>query len=156
MEILCPILLVLFGLLISKVEMLGSSLIVEVNLGLTGKQEILFSSMNNIISKAYFKNTSNVLFTDISINNEADNVENRIRLSRKFFEDVYNRTYQLEDRLNQTIDMSNENYRGIYSSILLFSNENNRYEFIMALNSRVKHCIPIYSHYILSSIIQKE
>ena len=26
----------------------------------------------------------------------------------------------------------------------------------MALNSRVKHCIPIYTHYILSSIIQKE
>ena len=71
--------------------------------------------MNNIKSQDYFKNSSNVLFTDIRINNEVDNVENRIRLSRKFFEDVYNRTYLLEDRLNQTIDMSNENYRGIYS-----------------------------------------
>ena len=52
--------------------------------------------------------------------------------------------------------MDAEDYIGYYSSILMFSDENSRYEFMMALNSRVRHSIPIYSHYVLSSIIQKE
>ena len=153
MEVLCPILLVLFGLLISKVEMINPSLPVKIDLDLTQKQEILFSSMDNITSQFYFQNSSNVSIIDLDIKNKTNN---RTLETQKFIEEVYNRTYQYEDNRFRTIDMSNENYKGIYSSILLFSNENSRYEFIMALNSRVKHCIPIYSHYVLSSIIQKE
>ena len=152
MEVLCPIFLVLFGLLISKVEMIRPSSPVKINLGLTGNQEILFSSMNEAKSQLYFQNSSNASIIDLDIYKS----DNRTLVTQKFIEEVYNRTYQYEDNRFRTIDMSNENYKGIYSSILLFSNENSRYEFIMALNSRVKHCIPIYSHYVLSSIIKKE
>jgi len=153
MEVLCPILLVLFGLLISKVEMIKPSSPVEINLDITSKQEILFSSMNGIKSQEYFQNNSIVSITDLDLNCTGDN---RTKMTQNFIEKVYNRTYELEDNTNHSIDMSNENYKGIYSSVLLFSNENNRYEFIMALNSRVRHVIPIYSHYVLSSFIKKE
>ena len=56
MEILCPIVLVLFGLLISKVEMTFKSGPYEVDLNITGKQNIMFASINNDKIEDYFIN----------------------------------------------------------------------------------------------------
>ena len=42
-----------------------------------------------------------------------------------------------------------------YASLLMLENEMNKYQFIMVLNSRVKHCIQIYSPYLLKAIIEK-
>ena len=44
MEVLCPILLVLFGLGISRVEMNFKSIPTILGLDITGKQKIIFSS----------------------------------------------------------------------------------------------------------------
>jgi len=175
MEVLCPILLVLFGLGISRVEMNFKSIPTILGLDITGKQKIIFSSINNKTSKDYFNiNNTNVQFEDIELYN-FENIKNftdypsitndksiisassyRAYTAKKFIEKVYNISNVYEDSKYNEVDMTNDNYVGYYSSILMFSDKNHRYEFIMALNSRIKHCIPIYTHYLLKSIIQKQ
>ena len=53
--------------------------------------------------------------------------------------------------------MASEDYVGYYSSLLMLNEDdiNKKYDFVMVLNSRIKHAIPMYSHYILKSIIEK-
>ena len=153
MEIFCPIFLVLFGLVLSQFQMnnyIGPSLI---DLDIMGKQKILFSSMDGNQYYNYLENRSNVEF--VTINNLTKNNDRAIA-AEDFIEKVYQISKDTENSEQHEVDMDAEDYIGYYSSILMFSDENSRYEFMMALNSRVRHGIPIYSHYVLSSIIQKE
>ena len=109
MEVLCPILLVLFGLGISRVEMNFKSIPTILGLDITGKQKIIFSSINNKTSKDYFNiNNTNVQFEDIELYN-FENIKNftdypsitndksiisassyRAYTAKKFIEKVYN------------------------------------------------------------------
>ena len=173
MEILCPILLVLFGLLISKFEMNFKSKPYVVDLDLTGKQKIIFASTNKNKSKDYLESSKIISIEEIdlydfsNINDLTDypkitNLSNitsaslyRTYTAKNFFEKVYDITSKFEDSQFNEVDMTSEDYVGYYSSILMFSDKDYRYEFIMALNSRIRHCIPIYTHYILKSIIRK-
>ena len=153
MEVLCPIFLVLFGLILSKVEMnsrIGPS---KIDINLTGKQIILYSLPNGKKYNDYFEENENVKFKEVNFVNKT---ENRTILAQNFIEKIYDINYPYENNEKQLVDMASEDYVGYYSSILLFSDKNNRYEFMLALNSRVRHAIPIYSYYFLSSIIQRE
>ena len=155
LEVLCPIFLLLFGLLISKIGIISKSKAKKIDINLTGKQIILYSSLNEKGYINYFENSKNVKF------NEINNLVNQTNKDRRtsalnFIEKIYEINYPFENNKNQIIDTSSKDYIGYYSSILLFSDNYNRYEFIMILNSRVRHAIPIYCHYFLSSIIQKE
>ena len=154
MEILCPIFLVFFGLLVSKIEMNSRNGASNIDVNITGKQIILYSSLNEKRYNEYFENSKNVTFKEI--NNFANKTDNRTIWAKKFIEKIYEINYPYENNENLIVDISSEDYVGYYSSMLLFSDKNNRYEFMMALNSRVRHAIPIYSHYFLSSIIQRE
>ena len=172
MEVLAPILLVLFGLLISKFDMDFRSKPYLVNLGLTGKQTLIYTSLNKKDYTNYLKKEDGLeiesidLYDFSKIDNTSDykkitkdsNINSttlyREYSAKKFIERVYNITDPYEDSENHEVDMTAENYPGYYSSLLMFSEQNNRYEFLMVLNSRVRHCIPIYSNYILSSIIK--
>ena len=51
--------------------------------------------------------------------------------------------------------MTSDDYIGYFSSLLMLEDENNKYQFIMVLNTRVKHCIPIFSPYLYQAIIEK-
>ena len=173
MEVLCPILLVLFGLLISKVDMNFRSRPYLVDLGLTGKQKIIFSSLNKNNSQDYLDPDPEIEIEDIDlydfskIQNLTDyakitNVPNITSISsyrtysaQKFFDKVYDISNKYEDSQFNEVDMTADDYVGYYSSILMFSDNNYRYQFLMALNSRIRHCIPIYSNYMLKSIIRK-
>ena len=155
LEVLCPIFLILFGLLITKINTNYKPERKQIDVNLTGKQIILFSSLNKKGYKNYFENSENVNFQEINnLGDETNN--NRRNATLKFIEKIYDINYPFESNENQIVDTTKEDYVGYYSSMLLFSDNNNRYEFIMVLNSRVKHAIPIYCHYFLSSIIQKE
>ena len=155
LEVLCPIFLVLFGLLLTKIKIINQNYLKLIDVNLTGKQIIIYSSLNGKGYKNYFENSENVNFKEI--NNLASETNNDRRNSTlKFIEKIYDINYPFENNENQIVDTNNKNYVGYYSSMLLFSDNNNRYEFIMVLNSRVTHAIPVYCHYFLSSIIQKE
>ena len=154
MEILCPIFLVLFGLILSKFQMntkTGPSLI---DLNIIGNQKVIFSSMNGKNYNDYLENRANVEF--VTINNLTQFRDDRTAATEYFIEEAYKLSKDTESNQQHEVDMEAEDYVGYYSSILMFSDERNRYEFMMALNSRVRHSIPIYTHYVLSSIIQKE
>ena len=155
MEILCPIFLVLFGLILSKFQMdeiSGPSL---VNLDITGNQKIIFSSMDGKGYDEYLENRANVEFVTIDTN-LTQIKDDRTAIAQYFIEKAYEISKDSESYENHAVDMEAEDYVGYYSSILMFSDFNSRYEFMMALNTRVRHSIPIYSYYVLSSIIQKE
>ena len=173
MEVLCPIFLVLFGLLISRFEMNFKSMPYEVDLELTGKQKIIFSSTNKKKSQDYLESYKDLdieeielydfsKITDLKDYIKITNLSNmtstpiyRLYTTHKFFEKIYDITNKFEDSEYNEVDTTTDDYIGYYSSVLMFSDSNHRYEFIMALNSRVRHCIPIYSNYILKSIIRK-
>ena len=153
MEIFCPIFLVLFGLVLSKFQMntkTGPSLI---DLDIMGDQKVIFSSMKGNRPEDYLENRTNVEFINIDMTKYKND---RTAAAENFMEEVYEMSKDTESNQNHEVDMEAEDYIGYYSSILMFSDENSRYEFMMALNSRVRHSIPIYTHYVLSSIIQKE
>ena len=156
MEVLGPILLVLFDLAISKLQITFVSGPYTINdLELTGKQKIIFSSFGGVPSSTYFKNDTNIEFIDLS-NKTYSNIDNKILSSQEFIQKVYDISNIYEDSQYNEVDMTDENYEGYYASILMISEKDHNYDFILLVNSRVKHSIPIYSYYVLKSIIESE
>ena len=156
MEVLGPILLVLFGLAISKLQITFVSGPYLINdLELTGKQKIIYSSLNGVPSSNYFKNDTNIQFVDLN-NKIYSKIDNKVLVAQEFIEKVYDISYIYEDSQYNEVDMTDEDYEGYYASILMLSEKEHIYDFILLVNSRVKHSIPIYSYYVLKSIIESE
>ena len=154
MELLCPIVLVLFGLALSKIEIGYKSHPITIDMSDIGKQIIIYSKYNNAI------NLNNYLLKDIDGVNSLI-IENNNALSKKyaiknFVEKIYDIEKDTEDSSIKEVDMTKDDYVGYYSSLFMLEedNTNKKYNFIMVLNSRIQHCIPIYSHYFLKSIIE--
>jgi ATP-binding cassette subfamily A (ABC1) protein 3 len=72
-----------------------------------------------------------------------------------FVDKVYDITKHTEDSKLKEIDMTDKNYVGYYSSLLMLEERNHKYEYVMVLNARIKHCIPIYTHFLSKAIIEK-
>ena len=156
MEVLGPILLVLFGLAISKLKITFVSGPYEINnLDLTGKQKIIFSSLSGVPSSNYFKNDSNIEFIDLTSDYFTD-PHSKILVAQEFIQKIYDISNKYEDSQYNEVDMTEENYKGYYASILMISEEKNNYDFILLINSRVKHSLPIYSYYVLKTIIESQ
>jgi hypothetical protein len=155
MEILCPIILVLFGLLISKVEMTFQSAPYVVDLNMTGKQNIIYASMTKNNIEDYFIKDYDFV-TSKKIENFGPYESNqKHKAILDFIGKVFDIEKDTEDSKDNEVDLTSDSYIGYYSSLLMLEDENNKYEFIMVLNTRVKHCIPIYSPYLLKAIIEK-
>ena len=156
MEILCPIILVLFGLALSKIELGNKSGPATINISEIGKQKILFSSIdNNIdITKYFINDIDKVTSEKVENFHPSSNEEKAIK---EFVEKIYDIEGDTEDCNKHEVDMNSKDYIGYYSSMLMLKedNNNNKYDFIMVLNLRIKHAIPLYSHYFLKSIIEK-
>ena len=62
-----------------------------------------------------------------------------------------------EDSKDKEVDMTKDSYIGYYSSLLILeeNKKKQKYQFIMALNPRVSHSIPIYTHFLLKTIVEK-
>jgi hypothetical protein len=149
MEILCPILLSLIGLLVSQVDIQRASGKQTMNMAGIGKQTILYSKVDNDVdlSKFHFNNMKNITNEDISI----DVVTGIKAQIKSFVEKVFNKVKNLEDSIDNEVDMMDDNYSGIYGTFLILSTEteinSHVYKFAEVLNSRVKHAVPIYSYF---------
>ena len=154
MEILCPIILSLVGLAISQVEMSFKTQPYEVDIGITGKQNILFSTIDSNINieDFFIKDINGVASKAIEITDSYNNKDDAVK---KFVEKVYDIEKYTEDSVENEVDMTGDDYVGYFSSLLILEENINKYEFIIVLNTRVKHCIPLYSHYLLKTIIEK-
>lgn len=64
---------------------------------------------------------------------------------RDFVEKIFEITKNYEDSKNHEVDMTKKSYVGNYASLLMLEEENNKYQIIMVLNTRIKYCIPIFS-----------
>ena len=157
MEILCPIILVIFGLALSKIELGYKSGPEKVDISAIGNQKILFSSLDTIDVSHYFINDINKV--------KSEKIEDFLPLSstpkkdviKNFVEKIYDIESDTEDCNEHEVDMATDEYIGYYSSLLILEEDDTdkKYDFVMVLNPRIRHAIPIYSHYLLKSIIEK-
>ena len=156
MEVLCPILLVIIGLSVSKVKFQWTSDPWNIDISYIGQQKVLFSSIqgiNNIseyhFSDAYVNVTCETLPIDtFTQNQKSDAIVN-------FIEKIFETNKGTEDSKDTEVDMTDENYVGYFGALLMLKEENDNYEFVEAINSRVAHGPPIYTFYFLKQIIQK-
>ena len=49
--------------------------------------------------------------------------------------------------------MTSDSYVGYFTSLLMLEDDNNKYQFVMILNTRVKHCVAIFPPYLYLNII---
>ena len=153
MEILCPILLVLVGLIVSQVDRLGGSKAHVLNIGSIGKQVILYGKTDNSIQldKYHFNHIENITCENIN----DINGENDLEKIYKFVEEYYNKAKDKEDNIDHEVDMTSKNYVGYYGGLLMLeeSNTQHHYKFIELLNTRVSHSVPLFSVNFFSKII---
>ena len=156
MEILCPILLCLIGLLVSKVDFQRPSGKQILNMQSIGKQIILYSSENNDINlnDYYFNKMENISCESITFDNSGSTRKEKIY---NFVDEIFKKMERedREDRIGKEVDMMSEDYVGIYAAYLMLEDSNNKYNYIEVLNSRVKHGVPIYTFNFMTNLIQK-
>ena len=159
MEIVGPILLVIFGLLLSKLQIVDKSKPYEINdLEITGNQIVLFSSLTGSKYQDYFDEIENdKYFVKFNDTNDYKDCVIKYQYVKKYIENVYDIYHVTENSANKEVDMSSDDYVGYYGSMLMISeSQKSNYEFVLNLNARVTHSVSIYSYYFLKSIIEKE
>ena len=153
MEILCPILLCIIGLIVSKIDINKISEPQKMSMSYLGKQKILYGGLPEIINlnKYHFENMINITSENIEFKNDLEEKE----VIKNFMEKIYNNYTKIsEDSINNKVNMMSKNYEGYYSGLLILKNKNNNIKFIEILNARVKHVIPIYTYYFMKKIIE--
>ena len=153
MEILCPILLVLIGLLVSQVDLMGASSPQTMDMGAIGKQIIYYGKKSDVsydLNKYHFNGMKNITcqnFDSITGTNEKDAIKN-------FVEKVYDKVKDKEDSQDHEVDMMSKDYTGVYGSFLLLDNSGSNTYFIEVLNTRIRHVVPIYSYFFFKKILE--
>ena len=153
MEIFCPILLVLVGLIVSQVDLLGSSEPQVMNIGSIGRQIILYGKADNDIQlgKYYFNDTENITcenINDITGANDKETIKN-------FVQAYYNKAKDKEDSIDHKVDMTDKDYIGYYGALLMLkeSNANHQYQMVEVVNTRVRHSVPLFSVNFLTKLV---
>jgi len=152
MEILCPILLCVIGLLVSQVDFQRASGKQYLDMGAIGKQDVLFGKLNDNI------NLDNYKFDITNVTNkyiDFDKSPNTKRNIYNFVEKVFDQVKDKEDSIEHEVDMMDKKYVGIYGAYLMLQDSNNQYKYVEVINSRVKHGVAIYTHFFLKKIIEK-
>ena len=153
MEILCPILLVLVGLLVSKVDMIKESEPHIMDIESIGKQKIFYGAKSGTFPSNYLFSGKNITSEVINLSPTASNDKDLIY---NFFEKIYDHIKDIEDCEEHEVDMMDDDYIGVYGSYLLFENSSNSIKFIEILNARIKHVVPIYTANILKKIVEEK
>ena len=155
MELLCPILLVLIGLLVSKVKFKWSSDPWIINISQIGKQNVVYSSIdgiNNIEDYYFSENYPNVTCQTLDIGNFTQ--DQKYESIVAFVDEMFEISKHTEDSKLKEVDMFSDNYVGYFGALLMLHEENNNYEFLELLNQRITHALPIYSFYFMKQIIE--
>ena len=153
MEILCPILLCVIGLLVSQVDFQRASGKQILDMGAIGKQIILYGKANNNINleNYYFKNMKNITCDSINFNDIGNTKSDIYNFVEKVFEQVKDK----EDSIDHEVDMMDDDYTGIYSAFLMLQDFGYNYKFVEVINARVKHGVPIYTYFFLKKLIEQ-
>ena len=169
MEVLCPILLVLIGAIISQVEIDNSTPDFETHdIPSIGLQTIYFVSNKSMYET--FEKTIDTLEIkqkkkNITINDTlvgfVRDYSNDTQSIINFMNSTSNKTKKLEMTKDDEIDMNEKGYKGIYANFLMLKepgdvNKNTNYEFIELINARVVQGAPLYTSLFLQSIIENE
>ena len=155
MEVLCPIILVLIGLSVSQVKFEWTSDPWRMDISYIGKQNVLFSStkeIKNITDYYFLDNYVNVTCQTLNLDNYT---KNNKEIIGNFIDRIYETNNLTEDSKYMEVDMTDKNYVGYFGALLMMNEENDNYEFLIAINSRVKHSVPIFTFYFMKQIIQK-
>ena len=162
MEILCPILLVLIGSLISQVKFFFSTPIFGAkDVSSIGKQDIYFANINTSSNMSDYFINDYINVTSQHLEKYKDYIaegDNETIAIQKFVNCLYNQTIDSESTADNDIDMNSADYVGYYGNLLLLNepNEKNKnYEFVELVNSRVIHGVPLYTSLFLEKIINK-
>ena len=156
MEILCPIILVLIGLFVSKINISWTSDPWKMDISFIGRQNVLFSSIQGIknLNDYYFYDKYiNVTCQTLPIDNFTQNEKSEA--IENFIDKIFEVNDKTENSKYRDVDMTEDNYVGFFGALLMLHEENDNYEFLIAVNSRVKHSVPIYNFYFMKQIIQK-
>ena len=158
MEILCPILLVLVGLIVSQVDMIGESEPQVLNLAAIGKQKILYAKAGpsiNFGSYDDFSDKTNISYVDISSYITGSNDKDKIK---SFVEKYYDIAKDKEDSIDHKVDMTSKDYVGYFGGLLMLKPTNptdaNHFKFVEVLNTRVTHSVPLFSLHFLTNLIK--
>ena len=155
MEILCPILLVLVGLIVSQVDMMGDSKPHRMNLGEIGRQIILYGKTDENIdlTKYYFTNIKNITCEYISEGLTGNSDKEKIQ---NYIEAYYNIAKDKEDSIDHEVDMSAKDYSAYFGGFLMLqdSDTNHHYKFIEVLNTRLGHSVPLFTVNFFEKIIK--
>ena len=154
MEILCPIILTLFGLLLSKIEIGYKSGPVEVSFEELGKQNILYSAYEtSIVLDDYF--LEGIQSTKIE-GFDSDKYLTKKEAIKEYINKIYEIEKDTEDSSQKEVDMANDDYTAYFGSLFMLKADDTakKYEFVIILNARVRQGLPIYSYYFLKKIIE--
>ena len=164
-EILCPIILILIGCILSKGDLYHSTPIFgPKDIHTLGQQIIYYSSLNESINKEdyYIGNMVNVTHKNLIIFDKDEYIDedyiNKSFVIYNFISAVYNLSKNSLISTDKDIYVNNENYVGHYGNFLLLNepNENNtNYEFVVLVNPRVKQAVPLFTSSFLEQIIKK-
>ena len=152
MEILCPILLVLVGLIVSQVDMLGGSEPQKMDIGSIGNQIILYGKAASGINlnQYHFNNMKNITCQDVAQLTGADNKE----MIKNFVEIFNDKAKDKEDNIDHEVDMTADDYIGYFAGFLMLEETNDyQYKFVEVLNTRVAHSVPLFSVNFFTKII---
>ena len=155
MEILCPIILTLFGLLLSKIEIGYKSGPVEVSFEELGKQNILYSAYETSIDlDKYF--LEGIQSTKIEGFDSVKYLTKKEAI-KEYINKIYEIEKDTEDSSQKEVDMANDDYTAYFGSLFMLKADDTakKYEFVIILNARVRQGLPIYSYYFLKKIIEK-
>ena len=153
MEILCPILLVLVGLIVSQVDMLGGSEKQKLDIASIGNQIILYGTNDNSINinKYHFNNMKNITCENIDQltgNSDKDVIKN-------FIDKYYDKAKDKEDSIDHEVDMTADDYIGYFAGFLMLEETSHQYKFIEVLNTRVSHSVPLFSVNFFTKLIME-
>ena len=145
MEILCPILLVLVGLIVSQIDVIGASEPTEMDIGAIGKQIIFYGKTDNGINidQYHFNNIENITSENIDNLGTGDD---KAKI-KSFISTFYNRAKDKEDSIDHEVDMTAEDYVGYFGGFLMIKDDSsaNEYKFVEVLNTRVSHIVPLFT-----------
>ena len=154
MEILCPILLILIGLSISKVDNSADSKPHKMNIGEIGKQIILYGKTDENIdlTKYYFNNIKNITCEYISDGLIGNIIKTKIQ---DFVEAYYNIAKDKEDSIDNEVDMASKDYIAYFGGFLMLQDSvtDHHYKFIEVINTRVSHSVPLFTVNFFEKII---
>ena len=153
MEILCPILLVLVGLLVSQVKIFSSSEPQKMDMGGIGKQIIYYGKKGNTIdlNKFYFNDMKNITSKELTFSNSGTDDK---AIIKNFVQKVFDEVKDKEDSKDHEVDMMDKDYTGIYGTFLILKDDTSSIDFIEVLNTRIKHIVPIFSYFFFKKIVE--